>query len=484
VLTLIVFLPLVGAIVCALLPKDRPEWPRWVAAAFSAVDLALVCWVVYRFVPGAGRQFAEVVPWVPQFHITYSVAVDGLSLPMLVLSALLTFLAVIASWKIDKKPAFYFSMLLLLQVGMNGVFLALDFVLFYAFWELVLVPMYFLIAQWGGARREYAAMKFFLYTLFGSVFMLVGIATLYLKTNTFDMVKLSVLGGLLPADLQWWLFLLFFLGFAVKVPIWPLHTWLPDAHVEAPTAASAILAGVLLKMGIYGFLRVSLPILPHAFHQWQWFLAVLAMISIVYGAAVAFAQTDLKKLVAYSSVSHMGFAMLGIAAGTAIGINGAIAVAFSHGLIAGMMFLMVGQVYDRAHTREISQLSGLAGQMPVIAGLLTFASIASVGMPGLSGFVGEFLSLLGAWVSALPHWIVIVSALGVLLGAAYLLWMIQRVVLGQPSYIIADCPDATVREVFVVAPLVILIIAIGLDWSLLLQFTDPVARVLAKVVGG
>ena len=216
-LTLIVFLPLVGAIVCALLPKDRPEWPRWVAAAFSAVDLALVCWVVYRFVPGAGRQFAEVVPWVPQFHITYSVAVDGLSLPMLVLSALLTFLAVIASWKIDKKPAFYFSMLLLLQVGMNGVFLALDFVLFYAFWELVLVPMYFLIAQWGGARREYAAMKFFLYTLFGSVFMLVGIATLYLKTNTFDMVKLSVLGGLLPADLQWWLFLLFFLGFAVKV---------------------------------------------------------------------------------------------------------------------------------------------------------------------------------------------------------------------------------------------------------------------------
>jgi NADH-quinone oxidoreductase subunit M len=484
VLTLIVFLPLVGAAVCALLPKERPEWPRWVAGVFSAVDLALVAWVVWSYVPGGGRQFVESVAWVPQAHINYTLAVDGISLPMLVLSALLTFLAVLASWKIDKKPSFYFAMLMLLQVGMNGVFVALDFVLFYVFWELVLVPMYFLIAQWGGARREYAAMKFFLYTLFGSVFMLVGIVTLYLNTQTFDMVRLVTLGRLLPAGLQWWLFLLFFLGFAVKVPVWPLHTWLPDAHVEAPTAASALLAGVLLKMGTYGFLRISLPILPHAFAQWQWFLAVLAMISIVYGAAVAFAQTDIKKLVAYSSVSHMGFAMLGIAAGTAIGINGAIAVAFSHGLISGMMFLMVGQVYDRAHTREISQLSGLAGQMPVIAGLLAFSAIASMGMPGLSGFVGEFLSLLGAWGSELPKWIVLVSSFGVLLGAAYLLWMIQRVVLGQPSYIIADCPDATVREIFVVAPLVVLIVAVGINWNLLLQVTDPASQAIAKVLGG
>jgi len=483
VLSLIVFLPLIGAAVCALLPKNRPEWPRWVALAFSAVDLALVAWVVYRFVPGQGRQFAEKFAWVPQAHINYSMALDGISLPLLVLSALLTFLAVLASWKMDKKPAFYFAMMMLLQVGMNGVFLALDFVLFYVFWELVLVPMYFLIAQWGGPRREYAAMKFFLYTLFGSVFMLVGIVTLYLNTGTFDMIRLVTLGGLLPASTQWWLFLLFFLGFAVKVPIWPLHTWLPDAHVEAPTAASALLAGVLLKMGIYGFLRVSLPMLPHAFHQWQWFLAVLAMISIVYGAAVAFAQTDIKKLVAYSSVSHMGFAMLGIASGTAVGLNGAMAVSFSHGLIAGMLFLMVGQVYDRAHTREISQLSGLAGQMPVIAGLLAFASIASIGLPGLSGFVGEFMSLLGAWQSDLARWIVLASSMGVLLGAAYMLWMIQRVILGQPSYIIADCADASAREVLVVAPLVALIVAVGLDWSLLLRFTDSVALALAKVLG-
>jgi len=484
VLSLIIFLPLIGAVVCAAIPRSRPTWPRWVAAAFSAVDLALVAWVVARFVPAGGAQFVEKAPWVPQVHITYYLAVDGISLPMLVLSALLTFLAVVASWKIDKKPAFYFSMLMILQVGMNGVFCALDFVLFYAFWELVLIPMYFLIAQWGGPRREYAAIKFFLYTLLGSVFMLVGIVLLYLKTSSFDMVRLVALGRLLPANLQWWLFLLFFLGFAVKVPVWPLHTWLPDAHVEAPTAASAILAGVMLKMGTYGFLRVSLPILPAGFHGWQTIIAVLAMISIVYGAAVAFAQTDLKKLVAYSSVSHMGFAMLGIAAATTIGINGAVAVSFSHGLISGMLFLMVGMVYDRTHTRQISELSGLAGQMPVIAGLLAFASIASMGLPGLSGFVGEFLSLLGAWQSSLAPWIVLVSSLGVLLGAAYMLWMMQRVILGQPSYIIADCQDATTREVLMVTPLVVLIVAIGLNWSLLLRFCDPAARVLAKLTGG
>jgi NADH-quinone oxidoreductase subunit M len=482
-LSLIVFLPLLGVAVCALLPKDKPEWPRWVAAVIAGVDLALVAWVVYRFVPGGGQQFAEKAAWVPQVRIFYSVAVDGISLPMLVLSALLTFLAVLASWKIDKKPSFYFAMLLLLQVGMNGVFLAVDMVLFYAFWELVLVPMYFLIAQWGGPRREYAAMKFFLYTLLGSAFMLIGIITLYLNTNSFDIVQLAVLGRTLSPTLQFWLFLLFFLGFAVKVPVWPLHTWLPDAHVEAPTAASAILAGVLLKMGVYGFVRISLPILPSGFQQWQLALAVLAMISIIYGAAVAFAQTDIKKLVAYSSVSHMGFAMLGVAAGTAIGIDGAMAVSFSHGLIASMLFFMVGMVYDRTHTRDIAELAGLAGKVPVIAGLIAFASIAAMGMPGLSGFIGEFLALLGAWQSAVPNWIVIVSAMGVLLGAAYMLWMIQRVVLGTPSEIVSKISDATIREICVVAPLVVLIVAIGVDWELLLRFVDPAARLIAKLVG-
>ena len=485
-LTAIVFLPLIGAIACALIPADRPTWPRWIAAAITCVDVALVAWVLATFAPGGGRQFAEKFAWVPLVHINYSLAIDGLSLPLLVLSALLSFLAVIASWKIDNKPNAYFAMLLLLQVGMNGVVLALDFVLFYVFWELVLVPMYFLIAQWGGERREYAAIKFFLYTLLGSVFMLVGIVVLYLKFGSFDMIYLVSQGSKLPAGLQWWVFLLFFLGFAVKVPMWPLHTWLPDAHVEAPTAASVLLAGVLLKMGTYGFLRVLLPILPGAFHQWQGFLAVLATISIIYGAAVAFAQTDLKKLVAYSSVSHMGFAMLGIASGTAAGLDGAVAVNFSHGITTGMMFFMVGMIYDRAHTRQISELSGLAGQMPVIAGLLAFSGFAAMGLPVLSGFVGEFLTLLGAWSAwsgSVMQWVVMVATFGVLLSAAYILWMIQRVVLGQPSYIIADCGDASPRELAVIAPLVILIVAVGLNWELLLRYVDPAVQVLVKAVG-
>ncbi len=367
---------------------------------------------------------------------------------------------------------------------MNGVFAALDFVLFYVFWELVLVPMYFLIAQWGGPRREYAAIKFFLYTLLGSVFMLIGIIALRLQLDTFSLTELAKLGATLPADVQWWLFAAFFLGFAVKVPVFPLHTWLPDAHVEAPTAGSVLLAGVLLKMGTYGFLRVSLPVLPEGFASWQFAIAVIAAFSIVYGAAVSFAQTDVKKLVAYSSVSHMGFAMLGIASGTAAGLSGAMAVNISHGLTTGMLFLMIGMVYDRTHTRQIADLSGLANQVPVMAGLMAFASFASMGLPGLSGFVGEFLSLLGAWQSAgVAGWLVIVGVLGVLFGAAYMLWMLQRVVMGQPSHIVADQPDANLREIVTVAPLVALIVVIGVYWDALLRFTDPAMTALAKLVG-
>jgi NADH-quinone oxidoreductase subunit M len=485
VLSLIVFLPLAGVLACAALPKGRGDLAKWIALAVTGADLVLAAVMVSGFVPGAGMQYVTKMDWVPQVGITYYMGVDGISMPLLALSALLTVLAVLASWKIDKKPAFYFAMLLLLQVGMNGVFVALDFVLFYVFWELVLVPMYFLIAQWGGPRREYAAIKFFLYTLLGSVFMLVGIVALYLQTGTFDLIRLAEIGPGLPAGFQWWIFLAFFLGFAVKVPVFPLHTWLPDAHVEAPTAASVLLAGIMLKMGTYGFLRISLPILPDGFGEWQIFLAVLAMISIVYGAATAFAQTDVKKLVAYSSVSHMGFAMLGIAAGTPAGLNGAMAVNISHGLTTGMLFLMVGMIYERTHTRQIADLSGVSAQMPVIAGLLAFASFASLGLPSLSGFVGEFLSLLGGWQSAvIPAWIVVVSSLGVLLGAAYMLWMLQRVVLGDPSQVVADQQDASLREIITVLPLVVLVVLIGVQWSTLLQYTDPVMRALSNVVGG
>jgi len=483
-LSAIVFLPLAGALVVSLLPKGSAA-PRWVAAGFAVADLALVAWLVATFDVAKGMQFAIDVPWVPQAAIRYHMAVDGISITMLVLSALLGLLAVLASWKVIDRPKAYFAMLLLLQVGMNGVFVALDFVLFYMFWELVLVPMFFLIGLWGGARREYASIKFFLYTLFGSVFMLVGIIALYLTTGTFDMIALAKAGPALPYGFQWWVFAAFFLGFAVKVPVWPLHTWLPDAHVEAPTAASVLLAGILLKMGTYGFIRVSLPMLPAAAKVWAPFLAVLAVFSIVYGAAVAFAQTDLKKLVAYSSVSHMGFVMLGIAAGTAEGLNGAVAVMFSHGIVTGMLFLIVGMVYERSHTRQISELSGLVTAVPVIGGLLAFASFASLGLPGLSGFVGEFLALIGAWKSPLvPKWLTVIAAVGVLLAAAYMLWMVLRVVLGKASEKVVGLADATPLELVTLAPLVALTVVVGVYWSSLLRFVDPAVRAIAAALGG
>jgi NADH-quinone oxidoreductase subunit M len=404
---------------------------------------------------------------------------------MLGLSVLLTFLAVLISWKIDKRPRVYFAMILLLAVGMNGVFCALDFVLFYVFWELVLVPMYFLIAGWGGPRRQYAAIKFFLYTLFGSVFMLVGILALYVSPagGSFDMLSYYGGGGL-ASSFQWWVFAAFFLGFAVKVPVFPLHTWLPDAHVEAPTAGSVLLAGVLLKMGTYGFIRVSLPMLPDAAIAWSGFIAALAAVSIIYGAAVAFAQKDMKKLVAYSSVSHMGFVMLGIAALTAAGLNGAVVVMFSHGVVTGMLFMLVGMVYERTHTRMIPETSGLAVQIPALAGVLAFASFASLGLPGLSGFVGEFLTLLGAWASDLWVGWVIISAIGVLLAAAYMLWMLQRVVLGEPSESVKGIKDMTGLEFIALAPLVALTVIVGVYWSSILQYTDPVVQELLTLISG
>ena len=484
VLSVIIFLPLVGAALIALLPKSRPGLPRKVALAVTLIDLAFTAAVVVAFdAANPAVQFIEKFTWVPQANIQYFLGVDGISLPMLVLSSLLSVLAVLASWKMENRPSFYFAMLLILEVGMNGVFCALDFVLFYVFWELVLVPMYFLIAVWGGDRREYAAIKFFLYTLFGSVFMLVGILALYLHPagGTFDMLKLTAAG--FPATFQWWVFAAFFLGFAVKVPVWPLHTWLPDAHVEAPTAASVLLAGVLLKMGTYGFIRVSLPILPQAFDVWAPYIAILAAISIVYGAAVAFAQADLKKLVAYSSVSHMGFVMLGIASGTVAGLDGAMAVNFSHGVVTGMLFLLVGMVYERTHTRKIAEVSGLSAQMPVAAGMLAFASFASLGLPALSGFVGEFLSLLGAWQSNLSRVVVIASAFGVLLAAAYMLWMVQRVVLGTPSAAVKGQLDLSRLEIVTLVPLVVLTVVVGVWWDSLLRFVDPAVRALLASMG-
>jgi NADH-quinone oxidoreductase subunit M len=483
-LTTIVFLPLLGAAVTALLPKERADLPRLVALVVSLVDLVLVVWLALRFDVAGGMQFVEQASWIPEAGIQYFLGVDGISLPLLFLSALLLPISVLASWKVSDRPGFYFTMILLLAVGMNGVFVALDFVLFYVFWELVLVPMYFLIAVWGGPRREYAAIKFFLYTLFGSVFMLVGMLALYLHPagGTFDMTALA--GAGLPVSFQWWVFAAFFLGFAVKVPVFPFHTWLPDAHVEAPTAGSVLLAGIMLKMGTYGFVRVSLPMLPDAARSWAWFIALLGVVSIVYGAAVAFAQTDLKKLVAYSSVSHMGFVMLGIASATPEGLNGAVAIMFAHGVITGMLFLLVGMVYERTHTRMIADVSGLSKQAPVAAGMLAFASFASLGLPGLAGFVGEFLSLVGAWRSELvaPGY-VIVAAVGVLLAAAYMLWMVQRVVLGTASPKVEGITDLTRLEVGILVPLVVITVVMGVYWSSILRYVDPAVGALLASMG-
>lgn len=486
-LTLIMLLPLVGVLICALLPKSRAGAAKWVALFTTGADLvlAIIALVGYKF--GSGMQYVTQIDWIPQIGMQYYVGADGLSLPLIALSALLCFLAIFSSWKTAEKPKFYFAMILLLETGLNGVFCALDFVLFYVFWEIVLVPMYFIISQWGGKRRQYAAVKFFLYTFFGSVFMLVGIIALYLKTGTFDMIAMRSidLGSGTIFGFQWWVFAAFFLGFAVKVPIWPLHTWLPDAHTEAPTAASALLAGVMLKMGTYGFLRIAVPILPEAFQSWQLIIAVLAVISIVYGGIVAFAQTDVKKLVAYSSVAHMGFAMLGIASGTTAGFNAAMAVNIAHGLNTAMLFFLVGMVYDRTHTREIKKLAGIAVAMPLFAGFFCLASFASMGVPLMSGFIGEFLSIIGSWGStAIPHWLVVVAGVGLLIGAAYMLWLIQRIIFGNPTPALEGQKDMSVREVATVLPLVLLTVAIGVAWFLLLNYTNPIAQGLSKVIGG
>ena len=488
-LSFIVFFPLVGILLIALLPKKFELGAKWIALVTSVIDFGLVVWLFTQFKRGTdAMQFVIKLRWIPQINVFYHIGIDGLSLPLLALSTGLIAIAVLASWKTAVKPRLYFSMVLMLSVGLSGVFTALDLILFYVFWELVLIPMYFLISEWGGERRQYAAIKFFLYTFFGSVFMLVGIVALYFYAGSFDMIALrqlatTGLGSGAFGTAAWWIFAAFALGFAVKIPIWPFHTWLPDAHVQAPTAGSVLLAGIMLKMGLYGFLRIAVPILPQAFAHWQLILGILAVISILYGAVVAFAQTDIKKLVAYSSVSHMGFAVLAIASGTAAGFNGAMAIAISHGLVAGLLFLLVGVVYERTHTREISKLSGVAGVMPRYAGAFCFASFAAMGLPLLSGFVGEFLALTGAWSSsALPHVLVILAGIGILLGGAYMLWLMQRFIFGKPSAAVEGQPEISARELTTVLPLAAVVVAIGVYWVLLLQYTNPIATLLQKLV--
>ena len=476
VLTYMTFFPLAGMIVVLMLPSDRHNLIRWVSALFTVPPLALGVWLYSHFntaIPGL--QFVEKIPWIPAYNINYFVGIDGISISMVLLTALLSFLCIFASWGIDKGVKGYFALFLLLDTGMMGVFVALDFFLFYVFWELMLLPMYFLIGIWGGPRREYAAIKFFLYTLFGSVLMLLAILALYFTSepHTFDMTVLIAQSGkygteplaIWPFNQWGWGFqhvvwMALFIGFAIKIPAFPFHTWLPDAHVEAPTAISVILAGVLLKMGTYGILRVNFPMLPQATADLAYyFLGVLGTWNIIYGALCAMAQKDLKKLVAYSSVSHMGYVMLGMATFTPQGISGAVLQMFNHGTITAMLFLLVGVIYDRAHHRDIEGFGGLAAVMPVYTGVTALAFFASMGLPGLSGFISEVLVLLGAW-QKYPI-LSILAASGVVLTAGYFLWTIQRVYLGPTNEKYKTLPEINGRELFTLIPLGIIVIALG-----------------------
>ena len=491
VLALITLLPLAGAAIVLCLPSSAPDVIRAVATCATLPSLGLAGWLLFHFDPSVtAAQFVSRAAWIPAYHIDWFVGVDGLSLTMVVLTALLGPICMLASGSITRGVKGYYALFLLLETGMMGTFVALDLFLFYVFWELMLLPMYFLIGVWGGPRREYAAIKFFLYTLLGSVLLLVALLYLYFTPDphSFDMTRLGALvADRLPLHVQIVLWLALFVGFAIKIPAVPFHTWLPDAHVEAPTAVSVVLAGVLLKMGTYGILRICFGILPAATlaplggHTVAfWVLAVMGVVNIVWGALCAMAQTDLKRLVAYSSVSHMGYVMLGMAAMTAAGINGAVLQMFNHGTITAMLFLLVGVIYDRAHTRDLNAFGGLATIMPVYTGVTGFAFFAAMGIPGLSAFVSEALVLLGAW-RAYPA-LTIVAASAMVLTAGYLLWALQRMYLGAPNPRWAGLPEIGRRELVTLAPLALIVVVLGVYPLLVLNLQSPTLIHLVDVV--
>jgi NADH-quinone oxidoreductase subunit M len=483
ILSVITFLPLVGALFCMVVngPKEAVDRNCRSAALITSLAtflISLVLWI--RFDPTkAGFQFEEKLAWVPALNIGYHMGIDGISLFFVLLSTLLTPICILSSWEAVKtRVKEYMIAFLVLETFMVGMFCALDLALFYVFFEGVLIPMFLIIGVWGGKRRVYAAFKFFLYTLLGSVLMLLAIIAIYWQIGTTDLPtafeKLN-----LPFQWQFWLWLAFFASFAVKVPMWPVHTWLPDAHVEAPTAGSVILAGVLLKMGGYGFIRFSVTLMPEATQYFAPLIFGLSVVAVIYTSLVALVQEDMKKLIAYSSVAHMGFVTIGIYVMNMQGVQGGIFQMLSHGIVSAALFLCVGVVYDRMHTREISAYGGLVHRMPRYAFVFMFFTLASVGLPGLSGFVGEFLVLVGTFKA--NTWVAFLAATGLILGAAYALWLYRKIIFGELTKdTLKAILDMSPREVVVFLPLVLITIWMGIYPN---SFLDPMAASVDKLIG-
>ncbi len=493
-LSLIAYVPLAGAIILLFMKKEDHKAIMHASFGISLVSMFFSFLLLPRFDSShAEMQFVEKIQWIPTLGVEYFFGIDGISLLLILLTTILSPIAVLCSFTaIKERVKEYYVSILLLETGMLGVFMAMDLFLFYVFWEVMLVPMYFLIGIWGGGRRLYSAIKFFLYTLFGSLFMLLAILALYFLNHnpeygsgqfTFNLLELYKMR--LPLwPFQVWLFLAFFLGFAIKVPMFPFHTWLPDAHTDAPTAGSVLLAGVLLKMGTYGFLRFCLPLFPAASHYFVPLMAGLSIIGIVYGAVVAMAQNDVKRLVAYSSVSHLGFVMLGMFALNSQGITGSVLQMINHGISTGALFLLVGIIYERRHTRMVSDFGGLSCRMPIFAAVFAVTMFSSIGLPGLNGFIGEFLILVGAFQYNKVY--AGIALLGIILGAAYMLWLFQRMMFGE-----LDKPenqalsDMNRREIAYMVPLVIFMFWIGLYPKPFIRIMEPaVLKIVQKVSPG
>jgi NADH-quinone oxidoreductase subunit M len=491
ILSYLIFIPMLGFVAVMFLPKEKFWSIRWTSAFFSFIPMILSIYLTYHYYINYSASAAMVYTegpfsWISPINAEYFLGADGISIPMIVLTGLLSFLSIIASFNIVNRVKEYFAFFLLLETGMMGVFCALDFFLFYVFWEVMLVPMYFLIGVWGGPRKEYAAIKFFLYTLFGSIFMLVAILILYFTSepHTLNIPELlQTTPAIMARTPQMICFIFFFIAFAIKVPVWPFHTWLPDAHVEAPTAVSVILAGVLLKMGTYGMMRISWPMFPEMVRFFHIPIAILGLIAIIYGALVSMAQKDLKKLVAYSSVSHMGYCILALGAYSSVtAISGCLFQMVSHGLVTGALFMLVGVLYDRAHTREIAAFGGLGSKIPVYTGIMVLFSMASLGLPGMSGFVSEFMVFVGSFASFKV--ITALAVLGVVLTAGYMLRMVQRIFLGEfDRQKWAALTEMNVREVLMVAPLAILTVAIGIFPGPLAELMKATLQNLVNMVG-